>query len=89
MDLKTRVLMEGNLSNEVGLVVLDLVELFCNHFKVRIESLVWMDLFSMEIICSHFRLRVIPLRIRFFVSISHDVSPQMDPLRHVGMQLNL
>ncbi|XP_031567360.1 dedicator of cytokinesis protein 11-like isoform X3 [Actinia tenebrosa] len=38
MDLKTRVLMEGNLSNEVGLVVLDLVELFCNHFKFHLEQ---------------------------------------------------
>ena len=27
--------MEGNLANEVGLIVLDMIELFCNHFKVR------------------------------------------------------
>ena len=27
--------MEGNLANEVGLIVLDSIELFCNHFKVR------------------------------------------------------
>lgn len=26
--------MEGNLANEVGLVVLDTIELFCGHFKV-------------------------------------------------------
>ena len=35
VDLNTRILMEGNLANEVGLVVLDLLELFCNHFKVK------------------------------------------------------
>ena len=34
LDIKTRVLMEGNLANEVGLVVLDTIELFCGHFKV-------------------------------------------------------
>ena len=34
MDIQTRVLMEGNLANEVGLVVLDTIELFCGHFKV-------------------------------------------------------
>lgn len=27
--------MEGNLANEVGLVVLDTIELFCGHFKVN------------------------------------------------------
>lgn len=26
--------MEGDLANEVGLVVLDTIELFCGHFKV-------------------------------------------------------
>lgn len=26
--------MEGNLANEVGLIVLDTIELFCGHFKV-------------------------------------------------------
>jgi len=34
LDIQTRVLMEGNLANEVGLVVLDTIELFCGHFKV-------------------------------------------------------
>ncbi|XP_048588509.1 dedicator of cytokinesis protein 9 isoform X4 [Nematostella vectensis] len=38
MDIQTRVLMEGNLCNEVGLVVLDMVELFCNHFKFHLEQ---------------------------------------------------
>jgi hypothetical protein len=28
--------MEGNFVNELGLVVLDLVELFCCHFRVNI-----------------------------------------------------
>ena len=27
--------MEGNFANELGLVVLDLVELFCCHFRVN------------------------------------------------------
>ena len=34
MDIQTRVLLEGNLANEVGLIVLDTIELFCGHFKV-------------------------------------------------------
>lgn len=34
LTLDTRVLMEGNLANEVGLIVLDTIELFCGHFKV-------------------------------------------------------
>ena len=34
MDVCTRILMEGNLANEVGLIVLDTIELFCGHFKV-------------------------------------------------------
>ena len=35
MDIQTRVLLEGNLANEVGLIVLDTIELFCGHFKVN------------------------------------------------------
>ncbi|KXJ26177.1 Dedicator of cytokinesis protein 9 [Exaiptasia diaphana] len=38
IDLHSRILMEGNLSNEVGLIVLDLIELFCNHFKFHLEQ---------------------------------------------------
>ena len=34
MDVRTRVLLDGNLANEVGLIVLDTIELFCGHFKV-------------------------------------------------------
>lgn len=30
--------MEGNLGNEVGLVVLDTIELFCGHFKVSADQ---------------------------------------------------
>jgi hypothetical protein len=43
--------MEGNFVNELGLVVLDLVELFCCHFRVNIAlisefycaDLTWLD----------------------------------------------
>ncbi|XP_078379462.1 dedicator of cytokinesis protein 11-like isoform X4 [Oculina patagonica] len=38
LDIQTRVLMEGNLANEVGLVVLDTIELFCGHFKFHLEQ---------------------------------------------------
>ena len=44
MDIQTGVLLEGNLTNEVGLIVLDTIELFCGHFKVserRIVSHIW------------------------------------------------
>ena len=39
MDIETRVLLEGNLANEVGLIVLDTIELFCGHFKVSEERM--------------------------------------------------
>ncbi|XP_068686823.1 dedicator of cytokinesis protein 9-like [Montipora foliosa] len=38
MDIQTRVLLEGNLANEVGLIVLDTIELFCSHFKFQLEQ---------------------------------------------------
>lgn len=38
MDIQTRVLLEGNLANEVGLIVLDTIELFCGHFKFHLEQ---------------------------------------------------
>lgn len=38
INLDIRVLMEGNLANEVGLVVLDTIELFCGHFKFHLEQ---------------------------------------------------
>ncbi|XP_073255433.1 dedicator of cytokinesis protein 11-like [Porites lutea] len=38
MDVCTRILMEGNLANEVGLIVLDTIELFCGHFKFHLEQ---------------------------------------------------
>lgn len=38
MDVRTRILLEGNLANEVGLIVLDTIELFCGHFKVSVVS---------------------------------------------------
>ncbi|XP_068733995.1 dedicator of cytokinesis protein 9-like isoform X4 [Montipora capricornis] len=38
MDIQTRVLLEGNLANEVGLIVLDTIELFCGHFKFQLEQ---------------------------------------------------
>ena len=44
MDIQTRVLLEGNLANEVSLIVLDTIELFCGHFKVserRNVSHIW------------------------------------------------
>ncbi|XP_022797946.1 dedicator of cytokinesis protein 11-like [Stylophora pistillata] len=38
LNIETRVLMEGNLANEVGLIVLDTIELFCGHFKFHLEQ---------------------------------------------------
>ncbi|XP_028405691.1 dedicator of cytokinesis protein 9-like isoform X2 [Dendronephthya gigantea] len=38
VDSQIRVLMEGNFANELGLVVLDLVELFSSHFRFHMEK---------------------------------------------------
>ncbi|CAB4035178.1 dedicator of cytokinesis 11, partial [Paramuricea clavata] len=38
VDSQIRVLKEGNFVNELGLVVLDLVELFCCHFRFHLEK---------------------------------------------------
>lgn len=34
VDLEKRSLLEANLSNEVAVISLDMLELFCTHFKV-------------------------------------------------------
>lgn len=36
-DANYRVLQEGNLATEVGLTVLDVVGVYCSHFKVNGE----------------------------------------------------
>ena len=39
IDIDKKARQESNLSTEIGIVVLDMIELFCGHFKVSLEGL--------------------------------------------------
>ena len=39
IDIDKKARLESNLSSEIGIVVLDMIELFCGHFKVNLEGL--------------------------------------------------
>ena len=39
IDIDKKAQLESNLSTEIGIVVLDMIELFCGHFKVILEGL--------------------------------------------------
>ena len=39
IDIDKKARQESNLSTEIGIVVLDMIELFCGHFKVNLEGL--------------------------------------------------
>lgn len=38
IDIDKKARQESNLSTEIGIVVLDMIELFCGHFKVNLEG---------------------------------------------------
>ncbi|KAK2573394.1 Dedicator of cytokinesis protein 9 [Acropora cervicornis] len=68
MDIQTRVLLEGNLANEVGLIVLDTIELFCGHFKFQLEQDEGDNIMMKKIPQSEFMMRHVFASLRSYIN---------------------